>query len=215
MLAFSTRIPDAVHAMAAAILQLRKQPRQARSTSTVEAILIAAARILAADSLAGFNTNRVADVAGVSVGSLYQYFPNKSALVAALIEREQDRLASAVETCVHAHRGRDLKATLAALIDIAIEHQFGNPVFAAALDHEERRLPVMAVLDRTRHRLGAAVTEVLHRHRDELGSRLPAKAAQDCLVIVKALVEAEDPSCPRADLKRRALRAVIGYLQHR
>jgi AcrR family transcriptional regulator len=52
-------------------------PSQLRSLATVQLILPAAARVLARESLAGFNTNRVAEVAGISVGSLYQYFPSK------------------------------------------------------------------------------------------------------------------------------------------
>ncbi|MFN5165613.1 MAG: TetR/AcrR family transcriptional regulator, partial [Pseudomonadota bacterium] len=76
-------------------LRPRKSPRQVRSADTVETILAAAARVLERESLAGFNTNRVAAVAGVSVGSLYQYFPNKSALIAALIDRQQTALADA------------------------------------------------------------------------------------------------------------------------
>jgi AcrR family transcriptional regulator len=63
----------------------RKAPVQQRSRETVAAILEAAARILAEEGAAGFNTNRVASRAGVSVGSLYQYFPNKQALVRSLL----------------------------------------------------------------------------------------------------------------------------------
>lgn len=66
---------------------IRKSPRQARSQATVEAILTAAARILTKEGFEALTTNRVATVAGVSVGSLYQYFPNKEALVRALCER--------------------------------------------------------------------------------------------------------------------------------
>ena len=61
---------------------VRKKPAQQRSKETVRAILQAAARILARDGYEGTNVNRVADLAGVSVGSLYQYFPSKEALVA-------------------------------------------------------------------------------------------------------------------------------------
>ena len=68
----------------------RKRPRQARSRATVDAILEAAARVLREEGYEGASTNRVAEVAGVSVGSLYQYFPNKTALVGALIERHVD-----------------------------------------------------------------------------------------------------------------------------
>lgn len=65
----------------------RKTPRQARARATVDAILFAAAHILKTDGQPGFTTNRIAEVAGVSIGSLYQYFPNKQAIVNALRER--------------------------------------------------------------------------------------------------------------------------------
>ena len=58
---------------------MRKEPRQERARATVEAILEAAARILDRQGWKGFTTNAVAEVAGVSIGSLYQYFPNKAA----------------------------------------------------------------------------------------------------------------------------------------
>jgi AcrR family transcriptional regulator len=62
----------------------RKRPRQERSRETVRAILEAAARVFEAEGLDGATTDRIAARAGVSVGSLYQYFPNKDALLAAL-----------------------------------------------------------------------------------------------------------------------------------
>lgn len=65
----------------------RKAPGQQRSRETVAAIIEAAARILAEEGASGFNTNSVARRAGVSVGSLYQYFPNKEALVRSLLGR--------------------------------------------------------------------------------------------------------------------------------
>ncbi len=69
----------------------RKKPAQRRARVTVDALVEATARILAAEGPDAVNTNRIAEVAGVSVGSLYQYFPNKAALVAAVIERELER----------------------------------------------------------------------------------------------------------------------------
>ncbi len=64
---------------------LRKSPRQERSKATVQAILQAAARVFVEAGLEGASTNRIAEVAGVSVGSLYQYFPNKESLAQALL----------------------------------------------------------------------------------------------------------------------------------
>ena len=66
----------------------RKRPSQGRSRVTVEAILDAAAQVLEEHGYAGGTTNRIAERAGVSIGSLYEYFPNKDAVVVALAERE-------------------------------------------------------------------------------------------------------------------------------
>lgn len=97
----------------------RKKPRQERSKATVDAILIAAAYILERDGWSGFTTNRVAEKAGVNIASLYQYFPNKAALIEALrqahIEQTrqalvaasfdtQDATVSIVRAVIAAHR---------------------------------------------------------------------------------------------------------------
>jgi AcrR family transcriptional regulator len=70
----------------------RKLPSQERSSVTVDAILTAATRILLGDGYAALKTTEVARVAGVSVGSLYQYFPNKQAIVAAIIARHMQQI---------------------------------------------------------------------------------------------------------------------------
>jgi AcrR family transcriptional regulator len=71
-------------------LRPRKKPTQARSRATVDAILTAAAQVLQVKGYAGATTDRIAERAGVSVGSLYQYFPNKDALLVALAEQHID-----------------------------------------------------------------------------------------------------------------------------
>lgn len=71
---------------------MRKEPRQARSRATVEAILIAGAQVLGRRGWAGFTTNEVAEAAGVSIGSLYQYFPNKLTLSEAITARHFDEI---------------------------------------------------------------------------------------------------------------------------
>jgi AcrR family transcriptional regulator len=194
----------------------RKNPRQPRSQQTVQAIVDAAARVLARHSLQGFNTNRVAEVAGVSVGSLYQYFPNKAALIAALIARAQTELADAVERIVIACEGMPLETTMAALVRVAIDQQYGKPLLAAALDHEERRLPLQRVLSEAEGRLVGSMMALLQRHRSELHVAALPGAARDCLVIAKALVEADSASATRApaDLQQRIERALLGYLKY-
>jgi AcrR family transcriptional regulator len=71
-----------------------RKPVQERSQATFEAIIEATAQILERDGLAGLSTNRVARVAGVSVGSLYQYFPDKQALVEEVRSRFAARFQS-------------------------------------------------------------------------------------------------------------------------
>ncbi len=79
-------------------LSPRKQPSQQRSTKLVEAILEAAVRVLSRDGAGGFNTVRVAERAGVSVGSLYQYFPNKQAILFRLQEDEWQQTTHLLHT---------------------------------------------------------------------------------------------------------------------
>src|SRR5688500_9562351 len=77
--------------------ELVRAPRQARAQQTVSVILEAAKRVLIQEGYEATTTNRVAHVAGVSIGSLYQYFPNKEALVASLAEAHLDEILRLVE----------------------------------------------------------------------------------------------------------------------
>jgi AcrR family transcriptional regulator len=195
-------------------LTVRKLPRQKRSVMMVETILQAAARVLARESLDGFNTNRVAEVAGISVGSLYQYFPNKSALVAALIDRDHAALATGLERLLEGSPSCTLRATLAAIAELLIEQQYGDPIYAAAIDHEERRLPLGARAQESDARFAAIASAFLGRHRAEISANLPSSAPRDLVVIARALVDADALAGgpPGADLKERVVRALYGYL---
>jgi len=75
----------------------RKEPAQERSRVTYDAIVAATARVLVKDGYDALTTNRVAREAGVSVGSLYQYFPGKEALVAAVMEQHAARMQAHIE----------------------------------------------------------------------------------------------------------------------
>ena len=115
----------------------RKLPRQSRSASTVQVIVEAAARLLERGGASGFNTNNVAEIAGVSIGSLYQYFPNKDAIVRALIERQAKLVAANARAALAAG---DLDQALTALVEVAVENQLGRPRLARLQEDEEMRL---------------------------------------------------------------------------
>ena len=85
MLTNKTRVRDGRGRPRKNRLKARRAPGQARSQETVGVILEASARILESGGIRGFNTNAIAAKAGVSIGSLYQYFPNKDSIVLALI----------------------------------------------------------------------------------------------------------------------------------
>jgi AcrR family transcriptional regulator len=98
----------------------RRTPRQRRARETVDAIVEAAAQVFAQDGLQRSTTARIAEVAGVSVGSMYQYFPNKESLITALFERESNH-HQRVFLELAAERGIDdmpalIRAYVAALI---------------------------------------------------------------------------------------------------
>src|SRR5262250_3209857 len=105
MLTNKTRVHDGRGRPRKTKLKPRKMPGQARSQETVSVILEASARILESDGLHGFNTNAIAAKAGISVGSLYQYFPNKDSIVLALIGSYEEWLHNAVLEAVQAGRG--------------------------------------------------------------------------------------------------------------
>ncbi len=79
---------------------MRKIPRQSRAQDTVDVVLEAAAQLLEASGEAGFNTNAVAERAGVSIGALYRYFPDKQSILRALALRETEAHRRAVMAVV-------------------------------------------------------------------------------------------------------------------
>src|SRR5271170_3850298 len=98
------------------VLEPRKSPVQARSTASVDAILEATIQVLLNVGKERLTTTRVALRAGVSVGTLYQYFPNKSALLQAALRRHLDEITEAVEEVCREESGSRLRQMATALI---------------------------------------------------------------------------------------------------
>ena len=101
----------------------RRIPHQARAAETVAAILEGAAQVLEAGGLAGFTTNAAAERAGVSIGTLYQYFADKNALLRAIAEREMGTTLAAVAKALRKETGETAEASVRAMVH-AIVHAF-------------------------------------------------------------------------------------------
>jgi AcrR family transcriptional regulator len=182
-------------------LNARKQPLQKRSRETVAVILEAAARILEERGLEGYNTNAVAERGGISVGSVYQYFPNKDALTLALIAKFEDEILGAAQTAIAASDGKDLKTSLKLLIAGLLKAHDGRAHLNRILETEENRL-------RAASSAPAAVLDLR-----KLGP-IDAAVIDDLIVITRAMVDdGLQKELSRAAAQRRILRAVEGYLR--
>lgn len=203
--------------IARAATRPRKTPTQSRSERTVEAIVEAAARILETRGLAGFNTNAVADKAGVSVGSLYQYFPNKDALVAALSARERALLAAEVAKAARPAATPSLPTALRRLARAAIRRQLARPELSRVLDFEEQRLALDEADRAVTGDIAGNVAEVLRAHRKAIRVGDLQEAAFDVVAIARALIDsaAGRGRVDAAALEIRVTRAALGYLTGR
>ena len=189
----------------------RKAPKQVRSLATVAAIVEAAARILEEAGHAGFSTNAVAERAGVSVGSLYQYFPSKDALIGALVQRETSLLLIDAEAAAALRCGRN---ALRAFIAACIAHQFRRPQLARLLDFEEARLPFDPETQRVGECIRASITVMISRP-DLPPQPDPDIATRDLVAIVKGMIDAagQHSETDPAALTPRVERAAFGYLR--
>ncbi len=197
---------------AAPLISPRKTPTQRRAQATAEAMVEAAARILEAEGLAGFNTNAVAARAGASVGSLYQYFPGKDAIMAALIRREARRFAQALEATLAAVAAAPLEQAVAAIAAAAVTHQTARPVLARVLDFEEQRLGLGGEASEAAAATGRSLAGFLARRRGEIADLDPAEAAADLMELARGLIDGAIQRGAVAGLERRVTRAALGYL---
>jgi AcrR family transcriptional regulator len=195
----------------------RKTPSQARSQATVDALLQATERLLIKEGYDKLSTNRVAAAAGVSVGSLYQYFPSKEALVAALADRHRERMMAL------------FFERMAELVDAPLERA-AREIVRALFEADARERELHRVLTEQAPRIGklrelmasvdtcaaTAVRAYIERHRCELGVENPELAAWLVAHTVEAAVHAavlsDAPGCPD-ELIEEVSQMVVRYLR--
>lgn len=118
----------------------RKQPKQARARATVEAIVEATAHVLVEDGFERLSTNRVAKRAGVSIGSLYQYFPDKQALVLAVAEKHGDTMLSVLRASLASVADMPVEQAVTSYIRLFIEAHMLEPELHHAIHFEARSI---------------------------------------------------------------------------
>lgn len=145
----------------------RKRPTQERAQQTVDAILAAAARILVRDG-AGFTTNQVAELAGTSVGSLYQYFPNKDSIVAALLQRQAEAEAAFVLQRMTELRPASLREAITGVIQAVFAFRAQAPQLQAALLEQMQRIPQFPALGEAAAQAAAGLLELVRAFRADI-----------------------------------------------
>jgi AcrR family transcriptional regulator len=147
-------------------LEPRKTPVQARATVTVESICEATIQVLLSHGAERLTTSRVAERAGVSVGTLYQYFPNKQSLLFAVFEDHLNRVAAAVEaTCKHAHH-QPLANMIQQLVEAYVNVKMDRADISVALYKVASDIGGAAVVERLGRRLRKAIDAMLETATD-------------------------------------------------
>lgn len=192
----------------------RKMPKQERARQTVKAILEAAARILDEQGFGSANTNAIAARAGISVGSLYQYFPSKDAILAQLARNTEQATAMQLEHAAGEAEGQPFDEQVRRLIHLAFGIIFARPQLARILSYHEARMRQDEAFVAAGERITATIERLLERHLVNHARRDYATAARDVLAIVEGLAmsanrrgEADVPQ-----LENRVALAVLGYL---
>lgn len=192
---------------------MRKAPRQARSRATVEAIIIAGARILDARGWPGFTTNEVASVAGVSIGSLYQYFPNKIALIDAIRQQHFDDVLAVLRRAGESSRGpkRRVEDLVTDMIAIHDEHPALHRTLLDLPCSEEAQSSVDAFHDAYLRGYGA----VMAAYQGTAGAKVDAVRVQVLSSAVEGVIHnaARRGVLARPKLKRELVGLVCRYLE--
>jgi len=147
-------------------LQPRRKPRQVRAELTRERILAAAAHVFAEHGYAAGTTNRIAERARISIGSLYQYFPNKDAILAKLLVRHIDRGTWTQADQLDLSVG-SLEATVRAMVRDAIDNHSDDPqLLRIMIEEAPMSQELLDAIDRHGRTRAAQVRDLLARHPD-------------------------------------------------
>jgi AcrR family transcriptional regulator len=194
----------------------RKQATQARAVATVDAILKATARILVKDGYDRASTNKIAETAGVSIGSLYQYFPSKEALVAALVDRHMNEMVALIREQVPAMLVLPLEAAVERVVRLMVAAHRVDPKLHKVLVEQVPRVGQLARVEGVEREMIELARAYLEAKRDEIHVEDLELSAYIVVGMVESLTHAAvltRPDLLGEPFIREVTRAVVRYLR--
>jgi AcrR family transcriptional regulator len=196
----------------------RKTPKQDRSRFMVTSILDATARVLVEVGFSKTSTNFVAERAGVSIGSLYQYFPSREALVAGVGRRHAEEKRSALEKMLKSDNHCDLKTDIIKIVNAIALVQAVDPGLSYALVREVPKLGDLDWREEVADRSLALAADFLTKHARELRSGINREAAAFVLAksveaIMTALIQTKTRTSKSKAIKQEFVHMVVNFLK--
>jgi AcrR family transcriptional regulator len=198
------------------MLEPRKQPVQARSAASVDAILEATIQVLLSVGKERLTTTKVASRAGVSVGTLYQYFPNKSALLQGALIRHLDEVTEAIGRVCREQRGKTLKEMAAALINAFLATKMRDAKTSVALYSVSSDVDGVKIAQQMQLHANKSVAGMLETTCDTLTKdpQLVASMVQSAMAgVSRRLLESPEPEKQLEALRQELIFFVCAYLE--
>lgn len=196
-------------------LEPRKSPVQARSTASVDAILDATVQVLVGVGKERLTTTRVAFRAGVSVGTLYQYFPNKNALLQTVLKRHLNEVTEAVERVCKEQRGEPLRQMVTALITVFMQAKMRNPKASTALYAVSSDVDGAKIRQQIGNRINRAMVRMLASSSERLASDAQVVAAMlhgAMVGVSRGILESSTPEMQVDTLRRELIFLACAYV---
>ena len=189
---------------------VRRDPRQGRSKFLVDAILSAASSLVVKASWSNVTTNKIAKLAGVSIGSLYQYFPNKDALVSAIVDRHVTTILETMQQSLGQSQSKDLRTLIRDILQALMDAHRINPALHRVLKEEISQPASMSGIQAFEQTVLHMVEETINERKGELRS-LDAKAAS---FILSYAVEAVIRGCILSNKWMDRSELILDELEH-
>ena len=200
----------------AMLLEPRKSPIQARSTASVEALLEATVQVLLAVGKERLTTTRVAARAGVSVGTLYQYFPNKSSLLQAALRRHLEEITLTLEAACRAQHGRSLEEMATGVITAFLDAKMRNVKTSLAMYSVSSDVDGAKIARQTGLHSGRSIVEMLKSSPEPLTTdpQIVVEMLTSAMFgVSRRLLEAPSPEKLVEPLKQELIFMACAYLK--